>query len=158
MVIDHLRAHGLQEFIKALRRGPLEKRVRLPAGAHAVDDLAAVPVLIHHPVHGVDVILPVAVDGDRDVAAVPGLHQPRENGALVSAVPALADPDAVRIFFRQLPDDVPCAVFAAVVHEQDPALGADLPLGAELFDLLKEHRRRDGQDLLLVVARDDDIQ
>ena len=48
VVIHHLRAHGGQKLIKALGGEALEKGVGLPAGAHAVDHIAAGQVSVHH--------------------------------------------------------------------------------------------------------------
>ena len=41
---------------------------------------------VYHFIHGVDVILPVTVDGDGDVCHVLGRHQPSQQGILVAAV------------------------------------------------------------------------
>ena len=107
MVKDDLRAHGVEDFIEALRGEALKKRVCLALAAHAVHDVAAVAVGVHHGVHRVDVVLPVAVDGDRDVAAAFGLHQARQHGVLVAAVAALADACIVRVTRSQVTDNFP---------------------------------------------------
>ena len=158
MVEYDLGPHGVQQLIEAFGGKALEKGVGVPFAAHTVHNIAAVTVGVHHAVHGVDIVLTVTVDGDGDVAAALGLHQPGQHGVLVAAVAALADADIVRIARGQLVDDLPCAVLGAVIHKQDPAVRADFACSGQIGELLQEHRRGDGQNLLLVVAGDDDIQ
>ena len=110
MVKDDLRAHGVEDFIEALRGKAFKKRVCLALAAHAVYDVAAVAVGVHHGVHRVDVVLPVAVDGNRNVAAAFRLHQARQHGILVAAVAALADADVMLVTGGQFVDDFPGAV------------------------------------------------
>lgn len=156
MVIDDLRAHHREELIEALRGEALEEGVRLAAGAHAVDDLAAVEVSVDHRVHRVYVVLPVAVNGDRDIAFVLRLHEPGKNGVLVPAVAALADADIMLVRLRKLLDDVPRIILAAVVYEKHAAVGAYLARGGKGLELFEEHRRGDWENLLLIVAGNND--
>ena len=107
MVKDNLRAHGVEDFIKALRGKAFKKCVGLALAAHAVHDVAAVAVGVHHGVHRVDVVLPVAVDGNRNVAAAFGLHQARQHGILVAAVATLADADVMLVTGGQFVDNFP---------------------------------------------------
>ena len=158
VVVHHLGPHGVEQLVEPFGGEPLEKGVAGAAAAHAVDDLAAVPVGVHHPVHGVDVVLAVAVDGDGDVAAVLGFHQPGQHGVLVAPVAALADADIVRVACGQAADDLPGPVLRPVVDKQHPAVGADFAGGGQVGDLFQKQRRSDGQYLLLVVAGDDDVQ
>ena len=72
-----------------------------------VHNITAVAVGVHHAVHCVDIVLPIAVDGNGDVATALGLHQARQYGVLVAAVAALADADIVCIAGRQLVDNFP---------------------------------------------------
>ena len=145
-------------MIKALGGEPLEEGVGVPAAAHTVHHLGTVQILFHHLVHGVDVVLTVAVDGDGDVAAVAvqRLHQPRQHGVLVAAVAALGNADIVLILRGKALDQLPRFVAGAIVDEQHPALVADHAFFGEAGDLLQEHRRCNGQHLLLVVAGDHD--
>ena len=89
-------------------------------------------VLAEHIVHRIDVVLPVAVNGDRHVTAVLRFHQSGEDGVLVSPVAALGDAKEMRVLFGELADDCPCAVTAAVVDEQDAAVFGDEPLRGQL--------------------------
>ena len=68
-------------------------------------------------IHRVDVVLTVAVDGNGNVALVLGLHQTGENGVLMAAVAALADADIMRVLACKITDELPSAVFGAVVDE-----------------------------------------
>ena len=158
MVEYDLGPQGIQQLIEAFGGKALEKGVGVPLAAHTVHNITAVTVGVHHAVHGVDVVLTVTVDGDGDVAAALGLHQPGQHGVLVAAVAALADADIVRIARSQLIDDLPCAVLGAVIYKQDPAVRADFACSGQIGELLQEHRRSDGQNFLLIVAGDDDIQ
>ena len=69
VVEDDVGPQRVHQVVEALGGEPLEEGVGVPAAAHAVHHLRAVQILLHHLVHGVDVVLPVAVDGDGDVAA-----------------------------------------------------------------------------------------
>ena len=125
-------------MVKALGGEALEEGVCIAAAAHAVDHLGTVQILFNHLVHGVDVVLAVAVDGDGDIAAaaVQGFHQTGQHGVLVAAVPALRDPDEMLILFCKPGDELPCLIPGAVVDKQHPALVADQPCGGQVVNLL----------------------
>ena len=158
VVVHHLGPHGVEQLVEPFGGEPLEKGVAGAAAAHAVHDLAAVPVGVHHRVHRVDVVLTVAVDGNGDVTLVFGFHQTCQHGVLVAPVAALADADIVRVLLGQVTDDGPGLVLGTVVDKQHPAFRADLARGGQIGDLLQEQRRRDGQDLLFVVAGNNNVQ
>ena len=145
-------------MVEALGGEPLEEGVGVPAAAHAIDHLGPGEILPDHLVHGIDVVLTVAVDGDGNVAAaaVERLHQPGQHGVLVAAVAALGDADEVLVLSGKLLDEGPCGVAGAVVDKEHPALLADKARCGEVADLFQEQGGRDGQHLLLVVAGDDD--
>ena len=158
-VIKHnLRAHCAEQLVEAFRREALEERVGITLGAHAVDDFAAVKVRIHHRVHGVDIVLPVAVDADGDVAAVFRLHQPCPDRPLVPSVAALRNALEARVFRGQRRDNLPRLVLAAVVDEQNAALVADFPRVCELTHLVAEHAAGNRQYAFFVVAGNHNIQ
>ena len=157
MVEHDIRAKGIHQVVEALGSEPLEEGVGIPAAAHAVDHLGTVQIFLHHLVHGVDVILTIAVNGDGDVAVVgAGLHQARQHGVLMAPVPALGNADEMRILLCKAADELPGLIAGAIVDEQHPALVADHAFFGEAGDLLQEHRRCNGQHLLLVVAGDHD--
>lgn len=54
-------------------------------------------------------------------------------------------------------NDLPSAVFGAVVDKEHPALFADFPCGDKLFQLGLQALGGLGQDLLLIVTGYDDI-
>ncbi len=64
----------------------------------------------------------------------------------------------MRILRGELPDDRPGAVAAAVIYEQDPAVAGDESCGVQVFYFCKEERRCQWQDLLFVVAGNDDTE
>ena len=125
MVKHNLHAHGVQEPVEAFGGEAFEKSIGLSGGTHTVDNLVACVVLTHHLVHGVDVILSVAVDGNGDVTAVKRFHQSGQHSVLVTAVAALGNAEVMLILFGQLCDQLPGSVPAAVVHEQNPAVFRD---------------------------------
>ena len=156
VVVDALHAHRGEQAVEGLRREALEERVRLAARADAVDDVAAVEVGVDHGLHRRDVVLAVAVDRDGGVAMSARLHEAAEQGVLVAAVAGERAAAERRVRRRQALDELPGAVPRAVVDEQDVARGVDLALGDEVLELGLEQAARDRQDLLLVVAGDDD--
>ena len=158
VVVDALHAHGLEQAVEGLRREALEERVGLAAGAHSVDHVAAVEVGVDHLLHRGDVVLAVAVDRDGGVAAPARLHEAAEQRVLVPAVAGERAAAVGGIGGGQLPDDLPGAIAAAVVHEQHVGARRHLALGEQVVELCLEEPARDGEDLLLVVAGDDDCQ
>ena len=158
MVIDDLGPHRVEKFVKPFGREALEKGIGIPLGTHAVNNLAAVAVGVHHCVHRVDVVLAVAVDRDCDIAAVFGFHQTGQHGVLVAAVAALADADVVRVAVCQLGDDLPCFILRTIVDKEHPAFGADFSGGSQICNFLQKHRRRDRQHGFFIVTGDDNIQ
>ena len=158
VVVHHLSPHGVQQFIKTFGGKTFKESIGIALTAHTVHHIAAVPISIHHAVHGVDVVLAVAIDGNCDVAAVFCLHQACQHCVLVPTVAALADTDIVFITGRQLVDDLPGAIPRAIIHKQHPAVGADLPCRCQVVDFLQKQRCRNRQHLLLIIAGDDDVK
>ena len=158
MVEHDICAQRVHDVVEAFGGEALEEGVGVPAAAHAVHHLGTVQILAHHLVHGVDVILTIAVDGDGDVAgaAVQGFHQTGQHSVLVAAVAALGDADKMLILFSKLLDEVPRFVPGTIVHEQHPAFFAHKTLCGKAVDLIQKHGGSDGQHLLLVVTGDHD--
>ncbi len=127
-------------MIEPLGGEPLEEGVGIPAAAHTVDHLGTVQIFLHHFVHGVDVILSVAVDGNGDIAAaaVQRLHQTGQHGVLVTPVPALGNADVMLVLSGKIADQLPGFVLGAVVDEQHPAFVADQALPGQTADLFPE--------------------
>ena len=138
VVEDDVGPQGVHQVIESLGSKALEKCVCVPAAPHAVYHLGTLQILAHHFIHGVDVVLAVAVDGDGDIAAaaVQGFHQTGQHGVLVAAVPALRDPDEMLILFCKPGDELPCLIPGAVVDKEHPALVADQPCGGQVVNLL----------------------
>ena len=158
MVIYHFRSHGRQYFIKTLRRKTFKKAVRFPAGTHPVDDIIAVEIGIDHLIHGVDVILPVTINGNGDIATVFRLHQASEYRILMPPVAALRDADIMPILFGQAADDLPGLIPAAVVDKQYPTVFADLSGCGKILNFLQEQRRRNRQNSFLIIARNHNVK
>ena len=158
VVKDDVRSHPVHEMVEALGGEPLEEGVGIPLGAHPVHHLAALMVGFDHLIHGVDVVLPVAVDADGDVAPAAGLHQATQQGVLVAPVAGKAEPLEMLVFGAETLDEGPGVILAAVVDEHHPAGRGDEALADQAFQFLQKKGRRYRQDLLLVVAGDDDVQ
>lgn len=156
VIVDDLGAHEVQKFVEALRRRALEPRIRRTARPHAVDDFGTTLICIDHALHRRDVILPVAIDGNRDVRLFLCFHKAGEDSILMAAVPTLRDADKMRVFHCELFYDFPCPVAAAIVDEEDAAVSGNLSLPKQQLQFVEEHVARDGKHLLLVVAGDDD--
>lgn len=155
MVVNNFCAHGIQEFVERFCGEALEEGICISLGPYAVDDFRALQILIHHLIHRTDVVLSVAVDGNRDVAVSSRLHHTGKNSILMASVAALADADVVRVFLGVLRYKVPCVVGGAVVDKKNPTLVAD-PVGVpKMRQFLEKKRRRDRQHLLLVVTGND---
>ena len=152
VVEHHLGPHGRHQLVESLGGHPLEPGVGIPLGTDAVNHLIPGQVLVHHLVHRVDIILPVAVDGYCDITAVLRFHQAGQHRVLVSPVPALADSDAALVILCQFPDNLPGPVRRSVVHKQHPAVPADPAAVCQLGQLLSKHRGRHRQHLFFVIA------
>lgn len=107
-VVEHrLRPHKAHQPVKALGGKAFEEGILGPAGAHAVDDVAAFLELVHHGVHRVHVVLQVRIHGDGHIAAVFGRHQPGQQGVLVAAVAGQVHPGKQGALLMQGTDDLP---------------------------------------------------
>ena len=130
MVVNNLGPHGVQQLVETFCRKALEEGIRIALGTHAVHNFAAiVHIGIYHGVHGVDIVLTVAVNGDGDIALVLGFHQTGQHCVLVTAVAALADADVVLVALGQVADDGPGFVLGAIVDKQHAAVIADFTGG-----------------------------
>ena len=86
MVVHRFGAHAGKQLVERLSAAALERGIGLAARTDAVDHLGACAVGLDHLVHGVDVILAVAVDADGDIALPAHFHQARQQRVLVAAV------------------------------------------------------------------------
>ena len=145
-------------MVEALGGEPLEEGVGVPAAAHAVDYLGAVQILFDHLVHGVDVVLAVAVDGNGHVGQVLGGHQARQQSVLMAAVAGKADAPVMLVRFSQASDDVPGLILGTVVDEQYAAFVRYLARCGKVFDFFQEHAAGQGQHGLFIVTGNHDIQ
>lgn len=105
MVIDHVRAERAQQTVIPLRAGALERRVLLPAGAHAIDDVIPVQKGREHGIDGIDIVLQVGVHGDDAVGAIAQRHQSAQQRVLVAAVAREPDAGKDRVLRVQVGDD-----------------------------------------------------
>ena len=158
MVEHDVRPHGVHKMVESLGGKTLKKGVGVSAAADAVHHLGTIQILFDHLVHGVDVVLPIAVDGDGNIAAaaVQRLHKTCQHSVLVSPVAALGNTDKVLILCGKAPDQLPRFILGAVVDKEHTALVADKPGGSKIPDLLQKHGGGDRQHLLFVVAGDHD--
>ena len=158
VIEHHIRSQRLHHFVKALGGGSFEPGVRLALGAHAVHHVHARQVFVDHRVHGVDVVLAVAVDGNGHVGQVLGGHQARQQSVLMAAVAGKADAPVVLVRFSQASDDVPGLILGTVVDEQYAAFVRYLARCGKVFDFFQEHATGQGQHGLFIVTGNHDIQ
>lgn len=158
VIEHHIRSQRLHHFVKALGGGSFEPGVRLALGAHAVHHVHARQVFVDHRVHGVDVVLAVAVDGNGHVGQVLGGHQARQQSVLMAAVAGKADAPVMLVRFSQASDDVPGLILGTVVDEQYAAFVRYLARCGKVFDFFQEHAAGQGQHGLFIVTGNHDIQ
>ena len=158
MIEHHIRPQRLHHFVKTLGGGSFEPGVRLALGAHAVHHVHARQVFVDHRVHGVDVVLAVAVDGNGHVGQVLGGHQARQQSVLMAAVAGKADSPVMLVRFSQASDDVPGLILGTVVDEQYAAFVRYLARCGKVFDFFQEHAAGQGQHGLFIVTGNHDIQ
>ena len=158
MVIHRFHAHRIQQLVVALGGKPFEEGIGIPFTSDTVDNLAAVQIGIHHGVHGADVILSVAVNGNGDIAFILGLHEPCQHCVLVAPVAALANAGEVAILPGKVSDNLPGSILGAVVDEQYLAVGTDFFRVSQRSQLAKKHGGSNGKNCLLVIAGDHNIQ
>ena len=158
VIIYDLSAHGIEQLIEALCRNALEEGVCITGCAHAVDNLTAVEIGIHHAVHGIDIVLPVTVNGNGDITAVHAFHKPGQHGVLVTAVSALGNALEMRILLREGRDDVPGSVPAPVIDEENPAVFRNLAGCGQVLELLQEHAACGREHFFFVIAGDNNVQ
>ena len=88
VVVHHLGTKPGENLIVALCGEALEGRVFTPILPHTVHNVAPGVILLQHAVDGVEIVLPVAVDGDGDVTPVGSLGESRQQGVLMTTVAA----------------------------------------------------------------------
>ena len=153
VIVHNLRAHPAQQLVIGFRRKTFEKCIRRAVGADTVYDLRAIQIRIHHFVHRRDIILPVAVNGNRYVAVFLCLHQAGQHGILVAAVAALRYADIMRVFPGKLRDNLPGPVIGPVIDIKNPALIRNFAGRNHFLRLPEEKRCCDRQHLFFVIAR-----
>ena len=62
MAKDDLSAHELKKMEKTLRREALEECIGISLGANAIDNFAIIMICVHHRIHGIDIILSIAIN------------------------------------------------------------------------------------------------
>ena len=92
MVEHGLRPQEIHHPVKPLGGNPFEKGILFPGGTDAIDNGATLAVLLHHGIHRIHIILEVGVHGHCHVTAVPGSHEPGQQGILMTPVPAQVHP------------------------------------------------------------------
>lgn len=149
--------HLTHQPVKTERGLFLERGIRRPVIADAIDHLTPVFVRIDHFLDRMDIVLQVRVDGDHGVTLADGIHQTCPQRVLVSHIVRQFQPMGIRALLLKPLNDFPGPVLAAVVHIHDPAVVQDIsgnPLAYQLREL-PVRLRKDG---LFIITRDDDVQ
>ena len=143
VIIDYVCAENIKCLVVSLRGEALHESVCVAVLSYAVNDLAAVVVLLEHLSHGADIVLAVVIDGDGDVTHVLYLKKTCGNGILVASVTGKADTLNIGLVLcRQLLDHIPGVIAGAVVNEKHAALVADETFVTHLKKLAQEKRAR----------------
>ena len=159
MVEHDIHAQRLHHLVKALGREALEERVGLALAAHAVNDLIALVIIVHHLVNGVDIVLQVRVHRDNHIRIVHSGQQARQQRVLMAAVAGEVHAGKhLRLLLVQLADNRPGVVAGAVVDKHHAAPAADFALVHQLMHLFAQALARLGQHLLLFIARYDNVK
>ena len=151
MVVDHVDAEPAHQPVESGGGHSLQTAVAVTPGAHSVDDVIALLVVVQHLRNHAQIVLQIGIQADHYIAGRSG--QPCEQRVLVSDVARQQQAgDPARMRSRELLDQRPGAIGAAVVdqqHQASRAAAADLLL---LLDQLEQRRRGAFDYLLLVVA------
>ena len=126
MVVDDLLVEAAHQPVEGLRADALEPRVALAALPHAVDDVLA---RVHLPCHVDDgglVVLKVSVDGYDGIAVVDALLQSGPQCILVAFVVGEFDALHRGVVPGLVGDELPRAVAAAVINQQQVGVGISL--------------------------------
>ena len=99
-----------------------------------------------------DIILSVAVNGDRDITLILRFHQSRQHRRLMTAVSGLGDSQIVRILCGIVTDQTPGMILTAVVDEENPAVFRNSLLFDQKIQFRKKLRSGYRKNLLFVVA------
>ena len=159
MVEHNIHAQRLHHLVKALSRKALEERVGFALAAHAVNDLIALVIIVHHLIDGVDVVLQVRIHRDDHVRIVDGGQQAGQQRVLMAAVAGEVHAGKhLRFLLVQLADDRPGVVAGAVVDKHHAALAADFALVHQLMHLFAQALARLRQHFLLLIARYDNVK
>ena len=122
VVIHNIHAQHFHELIKALGGGAFEEGVGIPFVPHPIDHLAALMILVQKGVQHVDIVLEIGVQGDGTVRPFPGGHQTGQQGVLMTPVVGQLEAGNQAVFLVEPGDQLPGAILAAVVHQQDAAV------------------------------------
>ena len=158
MVKDDFRPHAPEEPVEAFRRKAFEEAVRVSLVPACVDHFIAFGIGINHLVHGIYVVLPVAINGNAYIAVIFRFKQSGEQCVLMPPVPRQGNSLVAGILRRKPLYNIPRAVGAAVIDKEDAAVFVDFMLGAELYKLVPEKGAGYGQDGFLIITGDDNIQ
>ena len=126
MIVDCVTAKLVHKLVEEQGTAALEKTVRMPVRAHTVHDISPVFVGFYHVVHGVYVILAVAVNAYGNVSLGPGFHETCEQSVLVTEVARQTEAAKVLIPFTQRGHNLPGAVGGTVVDKKYAAVGGNL--------------------------------
>ena len=86
MVEHDVRAETAHDTVEALRREPLEERVRLSARAHAIDNIRTRSVFFKHAINGIHIVLQIRIHADGHVGIGTHGHEPCEECILMPLI------------------------------------------------------------------------
>ena len=158
MIVDNIGTEHAHQAVKRLRRGTLPEGIGLPVIAHTVHNVRAVQICRNHAIDRIDIILPVTVHADRNIAFLRRRLQSCQKRILMTAVAAERDARADGVLLRQTADQLPCPIGTAVIDKQHTAVLMDHACLYQLRQLADKQRRGYGQHRFLIIARNYNIQ
>ena len=158
MVEHDVRAETAHDTVEALRREPLEERVRLSARAHAIDNIRTRSVFFKHAINGIHIVLQIRIHADGHVGIGTHGHEPCEKRILMPLVVCEVDARAQFIILRPRGDALPRPVPAAVVDKHDTAMRTDTAARNQRGKFFRKNMCRIVEHFLLVVAGNDEIE
>ena len=152
MIKYRVGSHGIHNFVEALGRCLLKKRVLGTAASHPVNNVDSLQVLFNHLIHGINVILQIRIHGNNHVRIILCRHQSGKKSILMPPVSAEINSAVKRILLVKRSDYLPCPICGTVVHKKNPTALVYLSPLYQGSDLIFQPLRRFRQHLLFVVT------
>ena len=155
VVRDDVGTEPIEDAVVEVRGAALEAAVCAATLAHGEDNLGAVGEAVDHLCNDRHIVLQVGVERDHRIGFADLADQARQQCILMSDIARQFEAtDAFRLRLRDLLDEVPRSVGAAVVDQQNITFRRDRLCLFQLADVSEQIRQRVLDARLFVVTRD----